>query len=67
MSGKLITVWIIGSIFLLAAIWIVQKLELTIGVSFNAYVIALAIAFILIMLTGLCWISVAVATRRGFI
>lgn len=57
-------VWIIGSIFLLAAIWITQRLEMTVGVSTTSYMLALAIAFLLVLLGGLCWISVAVATRR---
>ncbi|RLJ08146.1 MAG: hypothetical protein DRP12_01165 [Candidatus Aenigmatarchaeota archaeon] len=67
MSAKLVGVWILGSIMLMAAVWIIQKLELTIGVSFSSYLLALAVAFILILLTGLCWISVAVATRRRFL
>ncbi len=67
MSSKLVVVWIVGAVLLLAASWIVQKLELTLGVSPFSYAIALAIAFILILLAGLCWISVAVATRHRFL
>ena len=67
MSSKLVGVWIIGAVLLLAATWIMQKLELTLGVSPLSYGVALAISFILILLAGLCWISVAVATRHKFI
>jgi len=63
----LVSVWILGSVLLLAAVWIVQNLELVIGVPEPAYLIALGIAFVLVLLAGLCWISVAVATRRRFL
>jgi hypothetical protein len=67
MSSKLVGVWIIGAILLLASTWIIQKLDLTLGVSPLSYAIALVIAFLLILLCGLCWISVAVATKHKFI
>ncbi|MFQ5647736.1 MAG: hypothetical protein ACE5FW_00710 [Candidatus Aenigmatarchaeota archaeon] len=67
MSLKLLSVWILGSVLLLAAVWIVQNLELVVGVPEPAYLIALGISFVLILLAGLCWISVAVATRRRFL
>ncbi len=66
MSVKLVVTWIIGGIFLLMGTWIVQNLELNIGVSQFSYILALLIALILFLITGLCWISVAVATRHGF-
>ena len=63
MEIKLVLVWALGSLLLMAGIWIMSNLELTIGVTSISYVIALLAAFILFLLTGLCWISVAVATK----
>ncbi|RLJ09564.1 MAG: hypothetical protein DRP15_03320 [Candidatus Aenigmatarchaeota archaeon] len=64
MSFKLIAAWIVGGFFLLAGTWIVQNLEINVGVSEWQYALALIIAFILFLAAGLCWISVAVATRH---
>ena len=63
MEHKLILVWILGGLFLLAGIWIVSNLELTEGVTIIAYSMALLAALVLVLLGGLCWISVAVATK----
>lgn len=63
MSVKLIGVWIVGAVFLLAGTWIIQNLELTIGVSDIAYYLAMIIGFIFFLAAGLCWISVGVATK----
>jgi len=64
MELKLVAVWIIGSLLLLAGSWIISNLELTIGVTQVSYYIALLASFVLFLLAGLCWISVAVATRK---
>lgn len=66
MSARLVVVWVIGSIFLLAGTWIVNNLEMTIGVSPFSYTLAVLVALAMFLLTGLCWISVAVATRHKF-
>ncbi|RLJ08927.1 MAG: hypothetical protein DRP13_00330 [Candidatus Aenigmatarchaeota archaeon] len=67
MTGKLVFTWIMGSFFLLAGVWIVRNLEMNIGVNEFQYLFALIIAFVLILVAGLCWISVAVATRHEVI
>lgn len=64
MSVKLVSVWILGALFLLGGSWVVQNLELTVGVSGQSYTLAILTAFVLFLVAGLCWISVAVATRR---
>lgn len=64
MSVKLVSVWVLGALFLLGGSWVVQNLELTVGVSGQSYILAMLTAFVLFLLCGLCWISVAVATRR---
>jgi len=66
MSVKLVGVWIVGAAFMLLGVWIIQNLELNVGVSGVSYVLALLIAFVMFLLAGLAWISVAVATRHKF-
>jgi hypothetical protein len=56
--------WILGGLFLLGGTWIIQNLQLNVGVSEFQYGLALVIALILFLLAGLCWISVSVATRQ---
>jgi uncharacterized membrane protein SirB2 len=64
-NWKLVVVWMLGSLLLLSGIWIVVNVELTLGVSWVSYLFAMLVAFILFLLAGFCWISVAVATRLG--
>lgn len=64
MTLKLIGAWVAGGILLLAGIWIVSNLEMTVGVSETSYILALLAALGLILASGLLWISVAVATRH---
>ena len=66
MSVKLVGVWVIGSVLMLTGTWIIQNLEFNVGVSGVSYVLALLIAFLMFLLAGLAWISVAVATRHKF-
>ena len=63
MEIRLVLVWALGSLLLMGGSWIMSNLELTIGVTGISYGIALLAAFALFMLAGLCWISVAVATK----
>ena len=67
MSTKLISVWILGALLMFGGVWIVNNLELTLGVPMTSYVMGMVVSLILILLAGLCWISVAVATRRRFL
>jgi len=66
MSVKLVGIWVLGGVLLLLGTWIVQNLEFNVGVSGFSYILALLIAFVIFLLAGLCWISVAVATRHKF-
>jgi hypothetical protein len=63
MELKLVIVWIIGGLLMLAGSWIMSNLELTVGVTSISYIIALLASVVLFLLAGLCWISVAVATK----
>jgi|YelNatPaOPRAMG01_1025707.scaffolds.fasta_scaffold363931_2 NADH:ubiquinone oxidoreductase subunit 6 (subunit J) len=64
MSKKLMLSWIAGSVLILAAVWIIENLKFDFGVSIISYILAVLIAFVLILAGGLLWISVAVATKR---
>lgn len=63
-SEKLIVFWILGAAMLTLGMLVVSNLEMTLGVSPFSYAVALFIAFVMFMLAGLCWISVAVATKH---
>ncbi len=64
MSAKTVTVWVLGGVFLLIGVWIIRNLQFDIGVSEFSYIMTLLISLVLFLLAGLCWISVAVATKR---
>ena len=66
MSFKLIATWLIGGVFLLFGVWIVNNLEFTIGVSEFSYAFAMVIALLFFLVAGLCWISVAVGTKHKY-
>jgi hypothetical protein len=63
MELKLILVWIVGALMLLAGVWITSNLELTVGVTQVSYVIAMLASLVFFLLAGLCWIAVAVGTK----
>jgi hypothetical protein len=59
MSSKLVVTWIMGGFFMLIGVWIVNNLEMNIGVSQVSYILALIVALIFILIAGLMWINVA--------
>ena len=64
MSSKLVFSWILGGVFLLLGVWIINNLRLTIGVSELSYAIAMIVALIFILMAGLLWINVSVAVKH---
>lgn len=64
MTFKLIVTWIFGGIFITAGAWILGHIEQTVGVSALSYAFAFFVAFVLILIGGLGWISVAAATAK---
>lgn len=64
MTLKLIVSWISGGILISAAAWILGHASETIGVSDIGYIMAVFLAFILILIGGLAWINVASATSK---
>ena len=64
MTVKLISSWIFGGILITAAAWILGHIEQSVGVSPVSYALAFFVAFVLILIGGLSWISVAAATAK---
>jgi hypothetical protein len=64
MTLKLIVSWIFGGALIAAAAWILGHLDETLGVSPASYWTAFFLAFVLILIGGLAWISVATATSK---
>ena len=64
---KMVLFWIIGSMSILIGSMIAGNVERTLGTDETGFGTAVFIAFILIMLGGLLWITVAVAAKKfGF-
>ncbi len=63
---KLILAWVAGALFMLGGVWIVNNAQLTLGVPFENYILALLTALLLFLGAGLLWIAVAVSTRHEF-
>ena len=62
-NWKMVFFWVLGTICILFGSMIAGHLEKTLGVDDLSYALALLIAFVLILLGGLLWISVAIAVR----
>lgn len=57
---KMVVFWVLGSALILFGSMIAGHLEKTLGVSDTSYLLALLVAFVLFLVGGLLWISVAV-------
>jgi hypothetical protein len=64
MTLKLIVSWVFGGILITSAAWVLGHAEETIGVSQIGYVMAVFLAFVMILIGGLAWINVAAATSK---
>jgi len=62
-NWKMALFWVLGTICILFGSMIAGHLEKGLGVDDLSYSLALLIAFVLILLGGLLWISVAIAVR----
>ncbi len=63
-SSGLIISWIVGGLFLLFGVWIINNLEFGIGVSDFSYALAIIVSLIFILIAGLLWINTSVGVRR---
>lgn len=64
MTVKLISFWILGGLSMLFGFFITNNLKYEIGVTDLGFVLALVVALVLILIAGLFWISVAVASKQ---
>jgi hypothetical protein len=63
-EGRFILFWIIGTLLILAGSWIAGHVEWTVGTTKLSYILAIILAFISILMGGLCWIGVAVGASK---
>ena len=63
-NWKIVTFWILGSVCITFGAMIAGHLEKTLGVSDLSFAFALMIAFVLFLVGGLLWISVATAVKE---
>jgi len=61
---KMVLFWIIGSLSILIGAMIAGNVEKSLGTDDMSFTAAVFIAFILILLGGLLWITVAVAAKK---
>jgi len=64
MTLKLISSWIIGGVLITVAAWILGHIDQAAGVSPLSSALAFLMAFVLILVGGLSWITVAAATAK---
>ena len=58
-TTKAVSFWIIGALLIFTGVWVLSRLELTIGVEIGSFVVMMIASFISILLGGLCWIYVS--------
>lgn len=63
-NWKIATFWVLGTVCILLGSMISGHLEKGLGVSDLSFSFALLIAFVLFLLGGLLWISVAIAVKK---
>ncbi|MDI6798671.1 MAG: hypothetical protein QMD12_01585 [Candidatus Aenigmarchaeota archaeon] len=64
-NWKIVTFWVLGSICILLGSMISGHLEKTLGVTDVGFGLALLISFVLFLVGGLLWISVAIAVKEA--
>ena len=63
-NWKMVLFWVLGTVCVMAGSMVSGHLESGPGVTGTSYTFALVVAFVLFMLGGLLWISVAIAMKR---
>ena len=63
-NWKVITFWFLGSITLLLGTLIAGHVDISPGTSTLAFLFAITVALVLFIITGLLWISTAVAVKE---
>lgn len=62
---KVALMWIVGAVFFLLGSVIAGNVQPGIGVDASGIALALLVAFVLFLVGGLLWISVAVASKKS--
>ncbi|HKZ45718.1 MAG TPA: hypothetical protein VJ343_03365 [archaeon] len=60
---KIMLFWIAGALLIMVGSMIAGRVQKGLGVSDSAFLLALLVSFVLFLLGGLLWISVAIATK----
>lgn len=63
-SWKIAAFWIVGALAIFIGSMIAGRLEVTLGTSDLGLLVAALVAFVLFLLGGLLWISVALAVKE---
>ena len=56
--------WLLGTVLLFIGALIAGNIEWVEGTTEYSYLLSILIAFVLLLLTGMCWISAAVNARH---
>lgn len=62
-NWKMVSFWILGALCILLGAMIAGNAEKSLGTGDSAFFTALLVAFVLMLLGGILWISVAVGTK----
>jgi hypothetical protein len=60
---KIMIFWVLGAVAILIGSMIAGRIQMGLGVSDLGFFFALLVSFVLILIGGLLWISVAIATK----
>ncbi len=63
-NWKVVVFWVLGAVCALVASMISANCEMDMGTTTSGFALALMISFVLYLVTGLLWISVAVAIKE---
>jgi len=63
-NWKVVFFWILGSICALIASLIAGNTEMDMGTSMSGFMFSLVVSFLLFLIAGILWISVAIAIKE---
>ena len=63
-NWKVVLLWVLGALFILTGSLIAGHAEIELGTTEGGFLLSIAIAFMLFLLGGLLWVSVAVALKE---
>ncbi len=63
-NWKVVFFWVLGSICALVASLIAGNAEMDMGTSMSGFMFSLSVSFLLFLVAGILWISVAIAIKE---